>query len=91
MNAPSQNEEPALTKADIQEFIEIYKGEFGEVLDPRVAHEMASRLLELYKILYLEPVPDKPNQEPPEIEKKRSISDPVKRIIDIVWPKKSER
>lgn len=81
----------SLSDEDIQEFIKIYKEEFGESLSPKDACEMASRLLELYRVLHPTPLHDEPDREPPKTEKARSLSDSIKKVIDIVSPKKPER
>jgi hypothetical protein len=47
----------SLTDVDILEFIEIYKQEFKEDLSPRAAREMATGVLELYRLL-AKPLPD---------------------------------
>ena len=62
------NDDPLLTDADIQEFIEMYKEEFGEPLSPKDARAMASGFLELYRVLYLSP-PDELTAELPKGEK----------------------
>jgi hypothetical protein len=68
MTEPLLNDEPFLTDADIQEFIQMYKEEFGEPLSFKDARELASGFLELYRVLYLSP-PDEPTGELSKSEK----------------------
>ena len=64
MNELPQNEESLLTKADIQEFIQIYREEFAEELTPGDAKTMAENLLRLYTLL-MQPSPEeKPTEDP---------------------------
>ena len=89
MNESPQNEKPLLTDADIQEFIQIYKEEFEESLSPKEAREMASRLLELYSVLYLPPL-GQPTGEPSKLDEPMPLP-PARKMIDIVPPKEPKR
>ena len=50
MNKPTGPD--SLSEADIQEFTEIWKREFGETLTPDQASFEARQLMELYGLLY---------------------------------------
>lgn len=50
-----------LEEKDVQEFIELWKAEFGEELSTEAAREHASRFLDLYELL-ARPLPIVPKQ-----------------------------
>jgi len=83
MNKLSQNEEPLLSDADIQEFIQIYEEEFGEPISPKDAREMADRLIELYRVLYATPSSAPSVQDPRTSERIRPLKTPTKQVFDI--------
>ena len=91
MNESLRNEEPLLTDADIQEFIEIYKEEFRETLSPKDAREMASGFLELYRVLYAPPPSAQPIHKSSTVEKVNPLKTLARKVIDIVRLKKPEK
>ena len=52
-----------LDDRDIQEFIQLWKGEFKEMLSPADARQCASQLLELYGVL-ASPLPEERHESP---------------------------
>jgi hypothetical protein len=87
----SDDAERLLTEADLQEWVKMYKEEFGETLSLKDARGMATRFLDLYRVLYATPLPEKPIQELSKPEEVRPPMDLLRKVIDIVLPKKPER
>lgn len=50
------------TDEDIHKFMEIYRAEFGKEISPQDALEMATRLIDLYLIIY-RPLPGANNND----------------------------
>ena len=47
-----------ITEADVQQLINIYESEYEVTLSPNQARREATKLFQLYKLLYLTPLPN---------------------------------